>query len=328
MKGKRINNINRILIFRNKDIGNSVMALPLIENLKKNFPDCKVDVVVDEISSVIFESFPLVDQLILFDKKKTDLKGFFKLASMLRSKHYDVSIHSKTGGKNEFLAWFAGIPVRISFKMKGSFQFANILLDKPDAHVHVRDANLQLLIPIIPQPSPFNPRLYPSLEWRSRVQEFLAGNSIRPHQFLIVHPGGKTIGKDRWNTSFYEKMINNILESFSIPILIIGLKDELIHLKEKLKDRPGCHFLDGKPLQFIKELIGMAGAFLGNDSGPYHLAEAWDIPAVVIFPDNAVNFSKWRPLNSKTIHYFDSHINNHDVITAILNYFGEQFHEC
>ncbi len=49
------------------------------------------------------------------------------------------------------------------------------------------------------------------------------------------------------------------------------------------------------PLPQIKRLMQDATLFLGNDSGPAHMAAAFQIPTVVLFgPSDPVTWAPWR----------------------------------
>jgi ADP-heptose:LPS heptosyltransferase len=51
----------------------------------------------------------------------------------------------------------------------------------------------------------------------------------------------------------------------------------------------------GAPLAEIKSLIAGASLFIGNDSGPAHMAAAFGVPAVVIFgASDPVIWAPWR----------------------------------
>jgi ADP-heptose:LPS heptosyltransferase len=49
----------------------------------------------------------------------------------------------------------------------------------------------------------------------------------------------------------------------------------------------------GAPLSEIKRLIANASLFVGNDSGPAHIAAAFGLPVIVLFGPSAVD--TWRP---------------------------------
>jgi len=49
------------------------------------------------------------------------------------------------------------------------------------------------------------------------------------------------------------------------------------------------------PLRDVKNLMSGAALFIGNDSGPAHIAAAFGVPVVVLFgPSNPVTWAPWR----------------------------------
>src|SRR5262249_61987515 len=49
------------------------------------------------------------------------------------------------------------------------------------------------------------------------------------------------------------------------------------------------------PLSEVKSLMSGAQLFIGNDSGPAHIAAAFGVPSVVLFgPSNPVTWAPWR----------------------------------
>ena len=62
-------NIN-ILVIRFKRIGDAILSLPLCHSLKLTFPNSKVDFVLYEEASPLFEGHPYIDNVITITKKE------------------------------------------------------------------------------------------------------------------------------------------------------------------------------------------------------------------------------------------------------------------
>jgi ADP-heptose:LPS heptosyltransferase len=72
----------KILIFRNDRIGDAICTLPVLRDLKNNYPDLKIHVVCSVRNRFVFENFPYIDKLIVFSPdywEQENLKGIFKL---------------------------------------------------------------------------------------------------------------------------------------------------------------------------------------------------------------------------------------------------------
>src|SRR5204863_8460811 len=81
----------------------------------------------------------------------------------------------------------------------------------------------------------------------------------------------------------------------------------------------GFRTVIGAPLQQTKSLLKGASLFVGNDSGPAHMAAAFGVPVVVLFgPSDAVAWAPWRTANEILIDKADIHrISTEAVISAI-----------
>lgn len=85
----------RVLISRpNHRLGNQLLISPLIQEVKNEFPNCKIDLVVNgNLSSILFSQFTYIQTI--FNLPKKPFKNIFKYASKvisLMSKKYDIAI--------------------------------------------------------------------------------------------------------------------------------------------------------------------------------------------------------------------------------------------
>ncbi|MBP7459930.1 MAG: hypothetical protein KBA26_01450, partial [Candidatus Delongbacteria bacterium] len=59
---------------------------------------------------------------------------------------------------------------------------------------------------------------------------------------------------------------------------------------------PAERIISRSRIRDLMALIDHSRFFMGNDSGPAHIAEALGIPKLVIYPDDPENFARWAPL--------------------------------
>ena len=99
-------NIN-ILVIRFKRIGDAILSLPLCHSLKLTFPNSKVDFVLYEEASPLFEGHPYIDNVITITKKeqKNPLKYIKKVYNITR-KRYDIIIEPKNKNSRGFILEF------------------------------------------------------------------------------------------------------------------------------------------------------------------------------------------------------------------------------
>ena len=70
MKSKQQNLEKRILVIRNRHIGDTVLAIPFLRNLRRKYPDAIIDVVVEHGAGQILEDCPYKNELLVWNRPK------------------------------------------------------------------------------------------------------------------------------------------------------------------------------------------------------------------------------------------------------------------
>ena len=79
------------------------------------------------------------------------------------------------------------------------------------------------------------------------------------------------------------------------PVILCGPADDAAPFRE-------FRTLAGAPLSEVKSAIASASLFVGNDSGPAHMAAASGIPLVVLFgPSDAAVWAPWKPVAAELV---------------------------
>ena len=307
-------NIKKILVFRNGDIGNTLVAQPFFRLLKEYYPDAALHVVVDNIGKELLKNDPNIDRFFVFNRRKDALSRQWNLVNLWRNEKYDASFHLRSGIRNEQLAFLSSIPVRIGFSLKGSFQFLTLKIKKETVMHHFQLGRL-LLMPFHKNVPVYLPKLYVDENEKLKIEKLLREYNLTPGKYVVLHPAGKSVKEDNWQLTFYNKIMDLIYDEYKLPCVVIGVGEEREEIERIFegKNKPIFWFVDdicGK-----SELIRQSKFFCGNDSGPFHIAECWNIPSIVLYRDNARNYKKWYPLNDKTsLPIFHAELKNENLI--------------
>ena len=104
----------------------------------------------------------------------------------------------------------------------------------------------------------------------------------------MLHPGAAYFTK-RWPSQQFLRLAQEIRERHRLePVFVAGKEDGAFG-----RDLSGFEIRRGMPLGELKSLLQGARLFVGNDSGPAHIAAAFGVPCVVIFGSS--DSSSWRP---------------------------------
>lgn len=117
----------RILVIRYRFIGDTVLAIPFLRNLRKAFPNAVVDLLVEPVSGDTLVHCPYKNEMLYYAPR---LKGAAKAKSkhptsllecarLLRRRRYDRVYILRRSFSSAILPWLAGIPHRVGFATDG-----------------------------------------------------------------------------------------------------------------------------------------------------------------------------------------------------------------
>jgi len=114
---------------------------------------------------------------------------------------------------------------------------------------------------------------------------------------LVLHPFASHPSKT-WPADRFVKVAEELALTGLQPIFLAGLGDDT-HPFERFT------ILQNAPLADVKSLIAATQLFIGNDSGPAHIAAAFGVPSVVLFgsSDPAI-WGPWRT-EGRVLHHPD-----------------------
>jgi ADP-heptose:LPS heptosyltransferase len=111
-------------------------------------------------------------------------------------------------------------------------------------------------------------------------------------RYAVLHVTAAYFTK-QWAASRFRQAAEFVNRQGIEPVILAGPGEEAV-----FADFPGLRCVAGRPLPWVQSLIAHAALFIGNDSGPAHIAAAFGVPTVVIFGSS--NSRVWRPW--KTLH--------------------------
>jgi ADP-heptose:LPS heptosyltransferase len=267
----------RVAVVRLRSLGDCVLTTPALELLKRCRPDLRVAVVVEDRFRAVFEGNPDVEALLRPE------------IAALRGWRPSLCLNLHGGLRSAMLtamsaaAWRAGFAhFRNSFVYNRKIPTTQEILQltrKVHTAEHLASAIFYLggRVTEIPRAKLFSasPRLPVS-------------PSPRLPTSAVIHPFASAPEKI-WPAERFLAIAKHMEQALDLePIFIGGATDDLTPFR-------GCRTLAGAPLAEIKSLTAGASVFLGNDSGPAHIAAAFGIPVVALFgSSDPLIWGPWR----------------------------------
>jgi heptosyltransferase-2 len=289
----------KILVIQTAYPGDAVLTLPFIQELKKQKPDYKIDVLCIPLTSEIFEASPFINSIIAMDKrgKQKSLLSFMKFVRELKSKKYEL-IYSPHRSLRSALIVLSLLPKQ-SYGFENSnlkFVYKNVVKYDPSAHEARR--NLEFL------ERDFNDedwRIIPEIsvlpESKKKVSAFLSERKIS--NFIAIAPGSV------WETKRYSvKYFRQIIEHFrkkSYQIILIGGAEDKAVCEMLGQDNTDVVHVAAGYFSFIEtiELLKSSVLLICNDSAPTHLGICADVPVLTIYCSTVPGFG-FYPYNKRS----------------------------
>ncbi|MCF6158415.1 MAG: glycosyltransferase family 9 protein [wastewater metagenome] len=283
--------IKNILVVQTGGIGDILRIFPALETLFENFPEASISILAFPHATKAFQLFPRkqhISEIIRYDPEGIH-KSFMKriaLILFLRKKKYDlVYVPARGKGTNGTLimVYLTGSPHRIGFDGDGGAGFLNTVRLSFKRDIPITEQNILLLEAAGLKIKNKGIRLSIPEE-DMNFAEHLTGKGSS--SFLIsVHPGAM------WNTSYrcwpienYLLLIKTLINELQARVVILGGKEENDERFTRSIHSSDLIDVIGKvTLPQLAAIIKVSDIFIGNDSGPLHIAEAAGTPYIGIF---------------------------------------------
>ncbi len=304
--------LRRILIFRIGNVGDIAAAVPALEAIRRRFPEAQITLLTSpgrEGAPGARELIPagsIVDSLIVYHTCDiATWRGRVALARRLRTQGFDLFIEL-----SNILAPLRQVLQSIALaKAAGcrfglGFQVASTRLFSRAQALHIpfpneADRLLQSLQDPLDLPRNASGRLTVTGDDREAVMRSLEGAGIaRGERFLVVHAGAKRPA-NRWMEDRFARVADEVQGRYGIRVVLTGgaPERELVErIRNMMRTRPAVLCGELSLLQ-IAALLEEACLYIGNDTGPMHLAAAMGTPAVAIFSARDLP-GQWHPFGS------------------------------
>jgi len=257
-----------ILIFSFSFIGDAVLSTAVIQPLRNRFPEAKLTFLVGPNAKGVLSGDMRIDDVLEYDnrRKHSGLSGKYKLIKSLRQKKFDLvvdlrdSIWSRCIGVKR---WGTALRGR---ELHAVTRYLNAL------ERHGVDTGGAL------------PKLTFSEIEEKKADDFLTQYKIDPNFPLIgIHPGGNWVYK-RWDAEHFARIGSILMDDFQAQILLFAGPNEF-DLQEKVALMMKGHpvLVRERDLRQVAALISRCNLYVGNDTGPMHIATAVGTSVVAIF---------------------------------------------
>ncbi len=277
-----------VLVVQTSFLGDAVLTLPLISEIKRRFPATKLTLLCSPLGRDLLEGQPEIDAIIVDDKRRADRgwRGLWRKAQTLRAKRFTLALCPHKSFRSALLLFLARVPRRVGFRQsKGWFLFHSRA--NRDALKHDVERNLSILeaVGVPPEECGRAINLLPRAESQERISRLLAALGVQHGKKIVgINPGSVWPTK-RWTAESFAILVQRLKGELDCEVLLFGgPEDAEIAAKIQTLNSGAAANLTGKiSLRDLPAALARCSLLITNDSGPMHIAVAMGVPVVAIF---------------------------------------------
>lgn len=322
-----------ILIRTPNHLGDCIMALPMVNETREAYPGATVSILTPAPMAELFEQNPAIDRIVTIPVQHIHgMMAVVKIREIIARDRYDI-----------------GYILPPSFGAAAGFKLAGV----SERIGYIADGRRLLLTRPLPLPVPLNsehrsevyfnllrrgagrdltyvhPKLFLNESDVARARDILGNFGIADGEEYAVVACRAVAESRRWGTDNYASLIAHLTNELDLKVALIGSVDDRAAATQVAA---GCEEstvanLAGKTsLRETAAVMSRAACFVGNDSGPAHLAAAVGAPVVVL--SGADDPKETTPLSRRKELIYLEHL---DCISCVKNkcpLSGEQQMAC
>lgn len=314
--------VKEILIVRLWTLGETILTLPMIERLRKEYPHAKITVLARNNNKEIFKFVDFIDDVLLFENE--NLRILWGLHG-----HFDLAIDT------EPYLRVSGLLARFLSKKQIGFDHGvrgRVYSDRVryDDRIHSVELFCDLLKPLGIDYKPEKLVRLKASDISHKIEN-MTGKSLEDIKIIGIHASTAQSAKYRaWPTDNFAKLIDMLItRDPNIFVVLTGTPSE-----HKLNEDIICScdhkrvFNLAGMLNF-SEFIGLFDCldlFISNDTGPMHLAATQGCKVVGLFGPNLP--LRFGPYPTDGLRNFSIYHGDKVPCSPCINVHTGQFKKC
>ncbi|HEY3176386.1 MAG TPA: lipopolysaccharide heptosyltransferase II [Candidatus Polarisedimenticolia bacterium] len=296
--------IRRIMVRANNWIGDVVMISPSLKALRETYPQARIEVVARPHVAGCFRDHPWVDEVVLHEPRgrHRGALGFRRLTLELRRRRYDLAVLFQKAFGAALMAWMAKVPRRVGFDtdMRAALLTHAVPETGEERALHHVDYFMRVARAAGCRMDDLPRRVYFHLDDESRAfaDRFLSAAGAGRFPLLAAFATGASKGPRAWHADRFAVLARDLARERGAGILVVGGPGDRAESSKVLDAAAGSGIdaVGGTTVRQMGALIERCSVFVGNDSGPMHVAAALDVPVLAIFgPGSPAKTAPYMP---------------------------------
>ena len=282
----------RILILSPNWLGDAVMALPAIADVKRRFVSARVVVAARRAVAGVFHLAPMVDEVLPLEwnGKLRRRQALHSDLDALRRTAADAALLFPNSFASAWMVHRAGIPERMGYARDWRRRLLTRAVKTPGRSVHQAEY-YQHLVRTLDMPSgPREPILVAPDSVIESAHSLLTArgwNGTRP--LITLAPGAAYGTAKRWLPAHFARLTAMLVGTHDATCVMVGSaadRETTRWISGLVPDGQRTHLIDlagATSLESLAGVMSLSRVFVSNDSGAMHMASALGVPVVALF---------------------------------------------
>ena len=304
----------KILVRGTNWIGDAVMSIPALRELRRIFPDAKITLHTRSWAEGLFQDASFIDEIIAFEKNRFAAKDVYDNSQFLKGDAYDLAIILPNSFESAVTSFFSKIPRRIGYNkdLRGllltdpvavpewknrkheAFYYLNLI-----GEVEKRILGRDTVSSAMPQSV-----LEISERRRSDAKAKLVKCGIDPAKPTVALGAGSTNSRaKRWPADRYAALNDRLQSELGVNVILVGSKDEsdVAATVINASQRKPIDLTGKTDLGEAAAVLSKIDLLISNDMGLAHVAPAVGTKTIVIFGPTNPDTTRPYSMNAEVL---------------------------
>jgi len=274
-----VKNPQKILVFRQSSLGDVILTLPVIRELRRNYPDAVIDYLTKEPYQPLAKNDPALRNVFAFNNSGE----FRKLLPQIRREGYDLIIDLQRNFRSLALSILNPLSKMVKYRKRRLAR--EMIVRRPSSNLsvdHTINAYYHTLHRLGFKAEPSTPEIVLAGEEREFADRFIAKSFPEPPEKVIALCPGARHPEKMWPWENFKSVAEILLQDKTLAFLVVSASSDSLPEDLQTSSNRLVPVRDFDILQ-VAALFSRCHAALSNDSGLMHLANAAGTRVAAIF---------------------------------------------
>jgi ADP-heptose:LPS heptosyltransferase len=310
-----LENVRSILVVKLDHLGDVLLTIPAMRRLRELCPEARLTALVGSWARPLMEAEPCIDEVLTYDFfaassartcRRLNDADYRRIAELFAGRSFDLATDLRRESDTREFLWLSSATITAGYANRGEHDWLTIAISWDEVHSvqpprrHVSLDALRLIEMVAMSARADTTNDYRLIGADDVAAEQLLSNLLPDEPGLLVglHPGaGRAI--KCWPPERYAQIADRLIDKLGATVVLFGTEADARQVAEfmaRVRRRDQLvSLVDQLRLPQFIAILKQLDFFIGNDSGPTHMAAASGIPTLGVYAAT-VDASQWAPL--------------------------------